>query len=88
MVELAKAYAKEEEGLRVVETEMGSKFNIVRDRSTGLWNIQVSSGTVPAPLRGRYTHHLNALTDIQNYVDGHGQRKIEYKKVREQAAAN
>ncbi len=80
------AYSKEAEGLRVVETEIGSKFNIVRNQTTGLWSIQVSSGTVPSPLRGRYTHHLNALTDIKNYVDGHAQRKIEYKKVREAAA--
>ena len=80
------AYSEEGEGFKIVKTVIGSKFKILRDRSNGMWTIEVDSGTVPSPLRGRYTNHTNALTDIKNYIDGHAQRKIEYKKVREAAA--
>lgn len=81
--DLNAAYSEETERLKIVRTNMGSKFKIVKDGDTGYWTIEVDSGTVPSALRGRYTYHLMALTDIKNYVDGHGQRKIEYKKVRE-----
>lgn len=85
--DLNAAYSEETEHLKVVKTQTGSKFKIMKDQRTGFWTINVDSGTVPAPLRGRYTHYSNALVDIKNYVDGHSERQIEYKKLREKSAA-
>ena len=84
--EQATAYIEVTEGRRVVQTSTGGKFIITKDTNGTMWTISVSSGPLPSPLRGKYTHHDQALVDIKNYVDGHGRRQIEYKKLREKAA--
>lgn len=74
-------YAEVAEGLRVVETDT-VKYKIVLDRyNSGLWHIEVSVGSVPVALRGRYTSHDSARLDIKKYVDQMPNRQIIYKKL-------
>lgn len=73
-------YAGEAEGLRLVDTG-SSKFKIVLDRSTSFWSVETDAGPLPVVLRDkRYTSHAHAYKDIKNYLDGHAERKIVYKK--------
>jgi hypothetical protein len=75
-------YAHQEENLRVVDTGK-SKFKIVREAfGNGLWHIEVDAGSVPAVLREQsFTRHSYAYDAIKNYLDGHAERQIVYKKV-------
>lgn len=71
-------YSHQEENLRVVDTGK-SKFKIVRDSGTGLWHIEVDTGSLPAALRDkRYTRHSLAFTEIKTYLDGHAERSVVY----------
>jgi hypothetical protein len=73
-------YAEQGEGFRVVMAG-NSSYKIVCDRATNLWTIEVAAGPLPVALRGKsYTGHKHALKDIKNYLAGHAQRSIVYKK--------
>lgn len=74
-------YSHSEENLRVVDAGK-SKYKIIRDAyGTGLWSIEVDTGSLPVPLRNqRYTSHRFALIAIKDYLDGHATRSIVYSK--------
>lgn len=73
-------YSEMKEGLRVIDTGK-SKFKIVLDRSTAMWHIETDVAQLPVALRNRkYTSHKVAATDVKNYLDGHTERQIIYRK--------
>lgn len=73
-------YSEMKEGLRVIDTGK-SKFKIVLDRSTAMWSIETDVGQLPVALRNRkYTSHKVAALDVKNYLDGHAERQIIYRK--------
>lgn len=73
-------YSEMKEGLRVIDTGK-SKYKIVLDRSTAMWSIETDVGQLPVALRNRkYTSHKVAATDVKNYLDGHAERQIIYRK--------
>lgn len=74
-------YSHAEEGLRVVDTGK-SKFKIVHDRQTNLWSIETDAGPLPVPLRDKkFTTHRFGYQAIKNYLDGHAERQVVYKKL-------
>ena len=73
-------YSEQKEGLRVIDTGK-SKYKIILDRSTGMWHVETDVSQLPVALRNRvYTSHKYAATDIKNYLDGHTERQIIYRK--------
>lgn len=74
-------YTHQQEGLRVVDTGK-SKLKVILDRGgTNLWHIETDAGPLPVAFRGKtYTSHKYAAKDIKNYLDGHAERSIVYKR--------
>lgn len=62
-------YDKYEDGLRTIKAGENYQYNIVLDRSTSLWHVETSSGSVPQKLSGIYTSAGEAQKAIRNYMD-------------------